>query len=283
MSAGTLYGMVTVRSSSDYTVKAVETFLKHTVLEPDDEFVLIDNDGDWVENYGNVYSANVVVNATPKNTSQNINQILDRAASKKQDAVFLSNDVIFTPKWNKKLLKDNDIVSIPSCNQTHNYGFPSSLSLKDFGNHYPSLNALAYRHATFYPVPYERLMMPPYVGKYPYRVYSTVGMFDENYNVGGEDVDYRIRLLQHGFSIKYCSSYLLHFNGRSSWNGAETTEETQARDSKYSAVFRARWGEDLYNLCITGGNPRTIIEKYDLTPLLQQEKFNEMILKVANA
>ena len=32
--------------------------------------------------------------------------------------------------------------------------------------------------------------------------------------VGGEDVDYRIRTLQAGFVVKYCSAFALHFNAR---------------------------------------------------------------------
>jgi len=284
MNDGTLYGMITVRSTSDYTVKALSSFFKNTSLTTDDQFILIDNDGDWTANFADLYSVDTVINQTPKNTSQNINQLIRLAAEHKLHLVFLSNDVIFTPQWNTRLILDDNILSIPSCNQTHDYGFAPSLSMEEFQNKYTSLNTMAHLHgAKFKSAPFERLLMPPYVSRMSRKLYDTVGLYDEHYNVGGEDVDYRIRLLKKKFNIKYCSAYLLHFNGRSSWNGAETLEETSTRNARYTEIFKKTWGDDLYNLLLVGGNPKLTIEKYNLWQLLQQEKFNEMILRVANA
>lgn len=276
--------MVTVKSSSAYTVKALESFFKHTKLRPEDEFVLIDNDGDWLTNWNyktKLDPSKIVVNNEPKNTSQNINQLIQRGLDAQKDVLFLSNDVIFTPKWSERLVEDGRTVSIPSCNQTHNYGIHDYLNLEDFDN-YGLLNTLSHRHNALNPQPFERLLMPTYVCNIPYNVMKTVGLFDETYNVGGEDVDYRIRVLQAGFDMKYCSSFLLHFNGKSSWNGAETREQTIDRDNRYRTHFKQKWGEDLFNLCITSGNPLVTVNKYSLHKLVEQNKYNEMILKVLN-
>lgn len=282
MTTGTIYGMVTVKSSSKYTVVALQTFLKHTKLGPNDQFVLIDNDGDWINNWNNglVRTEDIIVNDSPKNTSQNINQIIKLAEQNKQAAVFLSNDVIFTPNWNTRFIQNENVLSIPACNQTHNYGFPSSLGLEEFNNRYGLLNSVAHTHHVYEPKPFSKMLMPIYVCRIPYNIYSSVGLLDEDFNVGGEDVDYRIRLLSQGFDIKYCSSYLLHFDGRSSWNGAETITQTIERNHSYMSKFKEKWGDDLFNLCITTGNSILTIQKYSLHQLIKAGMFNIAIKKV---
>ena len=46
------------------------------------------------------------------------------------------------------------------------------------------------------------------------------------------------------------NSFLLHFHGNSTWRGAETAEETRARNEKYIAAFRAKWGETITRLVL---------------------------------
>jgi hypothetical protein len=46
------------------------------------------------------------------------------------------------------------------------------------------------------------------------------------------------------------NSYLLHFQGKSTWRGAETAEQTAARDRFYLERFRQKWGGALFDLLI---------------------------------
>lgn len=280
MSNGKFYGMVTVKSSSNYTELALKSFFQHTIFEPNDQFVLIDNDGDWINNHhDNAFSTdNIIVNENPINTSGNINQLIKLANENKQDIVFLSNDVVFTPYWYTRFIPN--ALTIPSCNQTHFYDFPQSLSMEEFDNRYELLNKVSEYHMLTNNVPYERILMPTYVCCIPYDVYDTIGLFDEDFNVGGEDVDYRIRCLKNNFDVKYSNSYILHFNGKSSWNGAETNIQTTERDNKYKTKFIEKYGEDLANLCLASGNPYSIIQKYNLQELIKEYKFNEAIMEV---
>ena len=73
---------------------------------------------------------------------------------------------------------------------------------------------------------------------------------------------------------------MLHFDGKSSWNGVESAEETQLRNHSYGSKFKEKWGEDLFNLCITSGNPLLTIEKYSLHSLVEAGMFNVAIKKV---
>jgi len=284
MVRGTLYGMVTMKVSNDCTDLAVKSFLKHTTLKEKDKFVMIDNDGDWYHNWNNnqINSCDIIINESLQNTSKNINQLILLAKKNEQNLVFISNDVIFTPRWQERIVVNDNTISIPSCNQTHNYGFPDSMSVVDFGSKYGILNTISHKHFVTNKSPFERLIMPIYVCRIPYDVFNKVGLLDESFNVGGEDVDYRIRLLKEGFDIKYCSAFLLHLNGKSSWNGAESFQQTEERDKKYIDRFKEKWGEDLANLCIIKGNPMATIDKYNLQSLLQEQRFNDMILEVLN-
>jgi len=275
-----LYGMVTVKSSNQYTELALKSFFEHTKFNEEDQFVLIDNDGDWINNYHkNAFSEkNIIVNESPCNTSENINKILDIANEYQQDAVFLSNDVIFTPNWNTRFL--SHALTIPSCNQTHNYGIGDALDLDTFNDNYEMLNKISMEHMSNNNVPYERLLMPTYVCFIPYTLYSKVGHFDTTFNVGGEDVDYRLRCLQNNINVKYSNAFLLHFNGKSSWNGIETEEETQIRNDNYKTKFIDKWGIDLYNLCLVSGNPNLTIEKYGLHEFIKNNQYNNAIKEV---
>ena len=278
---GNLYGMVTVSSSSEYTQLALNSFFRHTKLTAQDRFVLIDNDGAWCQQPDQIVTRDQIhLNSLPGNFSQNINQLINMADQGDQDLMFLNNDVVFTPKWNQRMILGNSVLSVPACNQTHDRGFPQSLSIQEFGARYGKLNVAAHVHAVQVREPWESLLMPTYVCRIPRQIYRAVGLFDTAFNVGGEDVDYRLRLLIQGFTIKYCSGYLLHFNGRSSWNGVETIDQTQTRNQQYTSHFIRKWGEDLFNLCVTGGQPQLVIGKYQLQDLVVQGRFNQIILEV---
>jgi GT2 family glycosyltransferase len=88
--------------------------------------------------------------------------------------------------------------------------------------------------------------------KIPYEVYSLVGPLDESFGIGGgEDKDYCIRCYQQGFELRFAlNSYLLHFQGKSTWRGAETREQTAARDRVYLERFRHKWGAELFEVMV---------------------------------
>jgi GT2 family glycosyltransferase len=278
MIRGNYYGIVTIKKTADYTKLCVDSFFKNTKLKENDKFIVIDNDGYWSEINPNA-EYEIIINDVSKNFSKNYNTLFKLSKDNGLNAVLITNDVVLTPNWSDRLL-DDETLSIPSCNQTHQHGIPESTSIEEFNNRYGMLNAIAYRHHTFNKIPFERIMMPMYCCKVPYNIIDKVGYFDENYNMGGEDVDYRIRTLQAGFDVKYCSAFTLHFNGRSSWNGLETAEETKKRNEMYLDYFLNKWGQDLFDLCIITGNSMRVVEKYRLHNHIKEQRFNDMMLEV---
>lgn len=278
-----LYAMITTKSSNSYTPVALDSFFKSTVLTNKDEFVLIDND-----NEGTYNSVPVIQHIVPKSFAENCNFLLEKANGR--TLFLLSNDVAFTPLWAEPLKQYSNLLLLPSCNQTHLYStdrlsLRSSMHLNEYNNQYHNLAKISQLHKTqnssgFF----ERLLMGFYVFMLPPAVYEKVGLFDESFGVGGgEDVDYRLRAIRHQVPVKYVTqSYLLHFAGKSTWDGPEQVQEIEQRNKQYFELFSKKWGSDLANLCLIGGDPMSVIEKYNLLHFMQQGKFSDAIKIVLN-
>ena len=280
---GILYGMVTLKVTNEYANKAVDSFFKNTILNSDDKFVMVDNDGDFKSNWNNgrISEDNFILNDKLESFSYNMNILMRLAIKENKDLVFLSNDVIFTPNWSELLITDDMTLSIPSCNQTHNLGIPSSLSMDEFGDRYDILNqiSLGVNNEMKY---FQSMLMPFYVLRIPLKILKEVGEYDEMFVVGGEDIDYRLRCLIKGFNVTYTPSFLLHFNGKSSWNGFETIEQTKERDYNYKIRFISKWGLDLKDICFINSDPMRVINKFNLDDIISNGDYNNLILKVIN-
>ena len=280
---GTLYGMVTLKVTNEYANKAVDSFFSNTILNSDDKFIMVDNDGDFKSNWNNgrISEDNFILNDKLESFSYNMNILMRLAIKENKDLVFLSNDVIFTPNWSELLVTDDMTLSIPSCNQTHNLGIPSSLSMDEFGDRYDILNqiSLQVNNEMKY---FQSMLMPFYVLRIPLKILKEVGEYDEMFVVGGEDIDYRLRCLIKGFNVTYTPSFLLHFNGKSSWNGVETIEQTKERDYNYKIRFISKWGLDLKDICFINSDPMRVINKFNLNDLISNGDYNNLILKVIN-
>lgn len=278
---GILYGMVTLKVTNEYANKAVDSFFRNTILKSDDKFVMIDNDGDFKSNWNNnrIDENNFILNDKLESFSFNMNILMRMAIQENKDLVFLSNDVIFTPNWSELLVTDDMTLSVPSCNQTHNLGIPSSLSLDEFNDRYDILNEISSKVNNEMKY-FQSMLMPFYVCRIPLKILKEVGEYDEMFVVGGEDVDYRIRCLIKGFNVTYTPSFLLHFNGKSSWNGVETIKQTKERDFNYKIRFISKWGLDLKDICFINSDPNRVINKYNLNSLILNGDYNNIILTI---
>lgn len=280
---GNLYAMITSHSSRQYTDVALDSFIKFTKLDKNDEFVVIDND-----NAGNIPYKNTVKNQRPKSFAENSNSMIDYANGR--TLFLLSNDVVFTKDWNLPLQNFTNVILIPSCNQTHCYTVESlqltpSMKINEFDNKFELLNQISKIHTqtnsqTFF----ETLLMSFYVFVLPEKIYKTVGYFDESFGIGGgEDVDYRIRTLSNNLSVKYHSkSYLLHFGGKSTWDGVETENEIHARNRMYQSKFLEKWGKDLTDFCLITGNPKMVIKENQLDDFIHSQDFSSAIKRLLN-
>lgn len=281
--AGRVFGMVTSANSSFYTFWALKSFFEHTPLNANDEVYLIDNDNAYEESVP--ARVTVIKNDNPLTFSQNANKLIRIADGKDKDLIFLSNDIILTPGWLEPLEGINDAVVLPSCNQTHNYNtgafdLSPSIDWVDYGNRPAELLKIVNMHRQQVKGYFDFLLMPFYVFRLPVNVYRTVGYLDDLFVNGGEDLDYRIRTILAGFEVKYASqSYLLHFNGKSTWRNAEQQSEIDQRNRQYRERLVQKWGHDLMSFMVVGGDPNGVLSKHGLMDFDASKDFHNMLIK----
>ncbi|RME57540.1 MAG: glycosyltransferase family 2 protein, partial [Candidatus Dadabacteria bacterium] len=264
----TIFGMVTVEASASYTVEALFSFFQHTEFnKEEDKFFLIDNDGYFFQHKKDIvesFPIKVIVNQSPKSFSQNGNQLIKKALEAKDDLVFMNNDLIFSPNWFLPLRESKDSLVSPLSNREVQYGMSivvsstgaeresfvtkPTLSLSEYKENPYSFLAISYAHYKASEGYLQVAVLPFFCIKISYNVLQSVGGFDEGFSkAGGEDFDYSLRALLAGYPTYYAlRSYLLHFYGKSSWDGAESEEERRERESSFLSYFKSKWGEKLY-------------------------------------
>ena len=111
-----VFAMVTLKSSHFYTKYALQSFFKNTEIN-DDEFLLIDNDGNETNSFSSYKNINIIKNKKPLSFGENVNQGIAAARENKKNLIFLNNDIIFTRDWFKPLQLNSRSISISSSNQ----------------------------------------------------------------------------------------------------------------------------------------------------------------------
>ena len=266
-----IFGMVTTRHSNIYTNYALSTLIEHTKLEADDEVILIDNDAAYpelpVQCRGRV---KIQVNDKPRSFAANLNQTMDLARPKRANVVFLNNDVVFSHSWYEPLRTGGPFLLSPLSNAEIPYAEGTfecklGMDLEDYLGKEDLFREIVRRHRNRAHGYMTVLTFPFFAVKIPHEVYSVVGPLDESFGIGGgEDKDYGMRCYQQGFELRFAlNSYILHFQGKSTWRGAETREETAARDRFYAERFKQKWGSALFEVLVMN-------ELKGLPPDLQQ-------------
>ena len=282
-----LFAMVTLKSSHLYTGYAIESFFKNTELYDNDEFLLIDNNGCELDKFSIYKKIQTIKNQLPLSFAENVNQAINKAIKGKKNLVFLNNDIIFTRNWFQPLQLDSKNISIPTNNQLFPYQsdcgnlkLETTMNLEDFNENYILLNDIVEKHKKkFKPnLKFQGLLMPFYCFKVPYKILCEVGYFDKSFGIGGgEDIDYRIRCAIKGYEINFLlESYILHFHGKSTWDGAEAKIQTEIRNEIYIKAFKKKWGSEMTQLFILRKNFSNILSEKGLEDLFKQGKFGEL-------
>jgi GT2 family glycosyltransferase len=269
-----IFAMVTTRHSNNYTNYALSSLIEQTKIESKDEIILIDNDACYGELPPPCRDrVKIHVNERPRSFAANVNQTLDAALDRRADVVFLNNDLIFSKNWFEPLRADGPFLLSPVSNAEVPYDEGDlhctlGMELDDYLGKEHLFREVVRRHRNRARGYMKTLSFPFFAVKIPHSVYSVVGRLDESFGIGGgEDKDYCIRCYQQGFELRFAlNSYLLHFQGKSTWRGAETAEQTAARDRFYMERFKQKWGAALFDLMIMNDEnklPNEIRRVYD--------------------
>ena len=279
-----LFCLVSSKVTENYTKVALDTFFKFTKLEKEDLFIFINNDS--TNSFKNNYPIDIYINNnTQLNWSQNFNQGLKLAKEKKMHFVVLTNDIMFTKGWFEPLKQKDDAILVPSCNVNYMYknnGFNTGITMKlnEILNKEHLIEEIVefhQRNNDFYKLE-ERIFLPLFLARIPFNVYNEVGFFDEKFHLGGEDMDYRFRAAIKGFKTMLAiHSYVIHFHGKSTWDGQETSEQELNRRNNYIKYSLEKWGENFTEIFIRGINAKEWCEKIGLKKELENnESFNIM-------
>lgn len=282
-----IFGMVTTKASWEYTSYAVKSFFRNTKLDEEDRLYLIDNDFGFEEE-ASWFSPGLQIlkNESPQGFSANMNKVLRLAKEKACDFYILHNDIIFTSEWILPLLEvDTAIVSSISNAHTDfnlpGFEWKEVVKLNQYLGNEAKLKEIVLQHKAKAEGYKKMLSAPFFCLKIPKAVYETVGELDESFQIAGfEDHDYCLRAYQAGFEVKYAKrSLLLHFNGKSTWAGAERSENTTIRKAGNQALFEKKWGETLRKLC-ENPDPSLLSSRTDLQKLFQEQNYKELVEKL---
>ena len=252
-----LFCFVSSKCTENYSKLALDSFFKHTKLEPEDIFVFINNDG--TSAFKEEYPISLYINnETPLNWSANFNQGLKIAKEKKMHFVVITNDVVFTKGWFEPLKQRDDLILIPSSNinflyRSKDFSTKVNMYYEEYVGKEQYLEAITDFHQKNHPFNkiQEKIFMQFYLARIPYQIHSDVGFFDEKFCLGGEDMDYRIRAAIKGHKTMLAMhSFILHFQGKSTWDGQETSEEEVIRRNNYINYSIEKWGEDITEIFI---------------------------------
>jgi len=280
----TVFCLVSSKQTEDYTRVCLDTFFKHTPIKKEDIFVFINNDGTRIFMNENYPIHNYTNNEKPMGWAENFNQGLKIAKDYKADFVLITNDIAFTRGWYEPICQKNDSIIIPCCNINVNYdalNFKTRfvMKLEDYLPNVEQLDAFVrfQRGAYLFNELYERIFTQTYLARIPFNVHNEVGYFDETFsNCGGEDMDFRIRCAIKGFKTLIAfHSYVIHFHGKSSWDGFESKEEEKIRREKYLQKSREKWGSLITDIFVDGKNAKERAYEIGLKDMFDNnESFN---------
>ena len=267
-----VFCFVSSKITENYSKLALDSFFKNTKVEPEDIFVFVNNDG--TNAFKKDYPIDIYVNnKTPKSWAENFNKGLRIAKKFKKHFVVITNDVVFTKGWLDALKQTDDMILIPACNVNFMYRSPNfstmpTMHYDEYIGKEPYLEAIVGFHQNNFKldVLQERIFIQMYLARIPYKVHNEVGYFDHTFsNCGGEDMDYRIRAAIKGYKTMLAlHPFILHFHGKSSWDGAESTEQERVRRDQYLKKGVEKWGEDLTEIFIKGTDAKEHAHKIGL-------------------
>ena len=280
-----LFGMITTAGSRAYTPVALRTFFATTPADQTHEFILIDNDGDFVlPDDVPADRITVIRPEAPQGFATNANLLLARARERGADLFLLNNDLVFTTGWLEPLLADRRSLMSPMSNADIAYSVGAfvtqpAMDLEEYVGHERDIETIAERHRKKWTGYRVVSSVAFFCIKIPRSVYEVVGDFDERFGKGGaEDRDYAVRAWIAGIPQEFANaSFVLHFQGRSTWRGPETQQEQHERNMLYVRAFEAKWGPALsyaflrgdWNLFRPDARLGRLLAQGDFTPVVR--------------
>lgn len=255
--------------------------------------VVLDNDGQHQrELLKSSIDAYLVPPAGPAPFAANANQLLAQA---QEDLVLLNNDILFTPGWLEPLLREQ--AELPGLvSPASNWSIQGSVDGFQLKPTMCLQDIIGYEHAV---LAFARHVAENFRGQrramhcartFACYVPAAIGRrlpFDERFVNGGEDDDLSIRAHLDRIPIyEAMDSFLLHFGGKSLWDGPETPAATAARNRVLEERLIEKWSADLAALMLGAGEDQRgleVLEAYSLGERWRAGRYSECIRVLARA
>jgi hypothetical protein len=251
--------MISTAASRHYTPVALRSFFAHTPFGSDDTFFLIDNDADFELPDDLAGRVRLVRPPKPQGFAKNANLLIAEARRRGADLVLMNNDLVFTPGWFDGMAAERRALLSPLSNAqlTRSAGTFTTqplMELSEYLGHESNVETIGRQHTAECQGYTTVASLAFFCIRIPASVYGEVGTFDERFGKGGgEDRDYAIRAWMAGIPQEYAlGSWVLHFQGKSTWRGGETPEQQAQRDAMYTQAFQQKWGAALTYAFIGG-------------------------------
>lgn len=278
----TIFSMITTQASAPFTEHALHSFFQCTRLKDEDKFYLIDNDGTY-ETAEFFKRVEIIKNRSPLGFAQNANEIIKHALLDRTHVVLMNNDIILSPHWLDYCAVNDRAIISPLSNREQTYDLPTVrtplvMQLEDYLRQKDQITQLFEAHRRSMSGLYNDIGLPFFCVRIPYPVLDELGYLDERFGRGGaEDYDYCLRAHLAGFGVAYAlSSFILHFGGKSSYDGAETKGQQIERELKFRREFEMKWGSDLLKMVVLE-DPSYWAEGMPARMLATQGKYKEII------
>lgn len=254
-----LFAMIAAQASFEYSVLTLRSFQAMTKLEPTDRFLVIDNESD--ERIEALLKGSQGVQLArrkqPASFAENANLALQLAAKQEADLILLNNDIFFSPGWCEALCSAPEGVVAANGNQNiaataGAFSLKPTMIMEDLRGNEAAFFAIAKDVAQKKQNYLPALKTNFFAVRIPKEVYEKLGFFDTRFGIaGGEDDDYCVRAHLAGIPVlvaEHC--FLLHFAGKSSWDGPESKEEWQKREEGFVSAFQDKWGPRITQLLL---------------------------------
>lgn len=256
-----LFGMVSTRGSAAFTPHALRSLLRHTSLQPEDQVLLILNDGVAPNEIPHFPQLKLLRNEQPLGFSANMNRVLRAGLACNADVYLLNNDVIFTSGWSEMLEGSVDTIRVPLSNREVRYrasvGTPNSsaaattfetdtvMTLEQYVDMPSALDFIVESHRRNSSGYLNVLTAPFFCVRIPYAIIDTIGLLDEGFGRGGGRTtttayaQYWRATACSTRSAASCCTSAAHLrtpeSSRSVWHEKRTSSDTSRRNGERSS------------------------------------------------